>query len=215
MSVQEQTSNALGLGAGRSPQAGDDPPRKGPRIQGAGGLVLVGLFLAGIAGLYLLSLRNTPAAASARQKLVEAKVDAALKQLDPPAAAPQDRPGDKPGIIDRFYYDARARQIPSRDLQSNPFAFKAPPNMRKVEVPIPKEVERAKPAAVIALEQARAAVKGLRLQSVLSGARNAAMISDNLLTEGQQIRGWTVERIQSRSVVLRWKDQTVTLTMPE
>ena len=39
------------------------------------------------------------------------------------------------------------------------------------------------------------------------------MISNNLLTEGQVIRGWTIVKIQPESVTLKWKDQTVELKM--
>ena len=65
---------------------------KGParfQIPGAGGLVLVGLFLAGITGLYVLSLSSGPASASASDadRLVEARIDSVLSELDGPASS--------------------------------------------------------------------------------------------------------------------------------
>ena len=67
-------------------------------------------------------------------------------------------------------------------------------------------------------KEAAAAAKRMQLQSILSsthGKRKVAMISNNLLTEGQRIDGWTVVQIQPRSVTLKWKDRTFVLRMPE
>ena len=41
-----------------------------------------------------------------------------------------------------------------------------------------------------------------------------AMISNNLLREGQDIGGWTVVRIQPKEVVLGWQDKQYVLTPP-
>ena len=53
----------------------------------------------------------------------------------------------------------------------------------------------------------------MRLQSILFGEQTVAVISNNLLTEGQQIDGWTVTQIRRRSVTLKWKDKTFVLEM--
>ncbi|HOF19416.1 MAG TPA: hypothetical protein PK082_10945, partial [Phycisphaerae bacterium] len=60
----------------------------------------------------------------------------------------------------------------------------------------------------LAQEQALDAVRQLTLQSVLVGTHGAtAMVSNNLLTEGQTISGWKVEKIRPDEVVLTWKNQ--------
>jgi hypothetical protein len=41
------------------------------------------------------------------------------------------------------------------------------------------------------------------------------MISSNLVTVGQTIKGWTVVRIDAREVELSWKDKTYVLEMPK
>jgi len=58
-----------------------------------------------------------------------------------------------------------------------------------------------------------AEVRKLRLQSVLVGRQTAAMVSNNLLTTGQTINGWTVSRIEPREVELTWKDQKYVLEL--
>ena len=59
-------------------------------------------------------------------------------------------------------------------------------------------------------------VKPLVLQSVLMGTRNAsAMISGNLLAEGENIQGWTLQEINPRYVVLTWKEHKHVLKLPE
>lgn len=187
------------------------------QIPGGGSLMLVGLFLAGIIGLYVLSLSNGPASASGSdaEKLVEAKVDLALLELENPAASDRTPEGLK--VVERFYYDSRSRQIPLGELHTNPFIFKPPPSERKIIVKS-KKAKTRKPTVSRQWQQAAAAIKRMQLQSILSGVRDGkkvAMISNNLLTEGQLIDEWTVVRIEPRSVVLKWKDRTYTLRMPE
>jgi hypothetical protein len=64
------------------------------------------------------------------------------------------------------------------------------------------------------LETQMQAAKTLTLQSVLTGASGAtAVISNNLLAEGQTIRGWTISKILSKEVLLTWKEQTFVLKM--
>jgi hypothetical protein len=58
-----------------------------------------------------------------------------------------------------------------------------------------------------------AAAKGLKLQSVLSGRTPTAMISNNVLTVGQTISGWTVAEIHPRYVVLTWETHKFELRM--
>ena len=103
------------------------------------------------------------------------------------------------------------------ELAGNPFIFVPPRSAvaavaKPAEPPKPKVDDRKKQE----LSDALASVKALSLQSVLMGGRSAvAMISNNLLTEGQVIHGWRVTKIQSREVVLTWRDHTYVLKMPQ
>jgi hypothetical protein len=221
--MQSLDGDGTGLGAddlSSAPGAAASAPggaetRRLPSLPGGGSILLVGLFLAGIGALYLLSLRNAPAEASGEQRLVEARVESALAELDR-----QGRPGeaqDAADIVKRFYLDPQSRQIPRDRLRGNPFVFQPPPSARP-ERPAAQEVNLTPGEAREARQwqQAQAAIKRLRLQSILAGTHGkVAMISNNMLTEGQRIDGWTVVRIDRRQVTLAWKDRTHVLKMPD
>ena len=64
--------------------------------------------------------------------------------------------------------------------------------------------------------RSRSCGQGAELQSVLSGAQGAvAMISGDLLTEGQDVKGWTVRSIAPREVVLAREGLEYVLQMPK
>ena len=175
-------------------------------------LGLLAMFAAGIVGLYALRLRHGPAAALAGEALAHAKVEAALNTLGTGGAgATADGKGSAKAIVGEFYAAARQRQVDAKDLLGNPFvprnveeAPPPPPEVKPVEVKKPDEYDHA-------LREA----KNLRLQSVLVGRQTTAMISSNLVTVGQTIKGWTVVRIDAREVELSWKDKTYVLEMPK
>jgi len=191
--------------------AGGSPAKR--RID-TGNFVLIGLLLAAIGCLLVLALRNSPKSASADERTDEAQVDQVLSQLNPAhsAAAGADPTS---AIVDTFYFQADQRQVPLEELRGNPFVYcplkLAANNGRDAgKGPRPAE-DKGRGARANAIE----AVRRLELQSVLKGPRGAAaMISGNLLTEGQAINGWTLKSIRPRQVVLTWKDEQYILTMP-
>jgi hypothetical protein len=211
------------------PVLGEAPPAAGPSARRSrrgtkftlANLVLAGLFAAGIGCVYLLHLRAGPAVASAAQQLNETQVDTALVQLGAMAADAKAGRTRTRDLVASFYSQARQRQIPIERLKGNPFAY-APPQRAAAgaaaadDQPAPRtDPYAARAAEEAARELARAMddVKKLRLQSVLSGGRPTAMISNSLLSEGQQIAGWTVVSIKPQQVTLQWKDKTHTLQM--
>lgn len=182
-----------------------------------GNLVLVGLFAASIACVYLLSLRSTPAAASAEQRRIELHVESALSLLARPNPTDAEKSRRAQAVLDAFYCQAAQRQIPLEKLSGNPFVFKPP---GKVKLPAEAEPSVAPPDPENPrdedLSEAIAAVGQLTLQSVLTGSSGAtAMISNNILSEGQTIRGWTIISIRPREVLLKWNDQRYVLKMPQ
>lgn len=198
-----------------APHASDAAPRFGGdalrRRLNMPNFVLVGLFLAGVGCLYAMSLHVGPRKASANETSAEAKVDAALTQL---TTAPRTAELQKEtrGIVDTFYYEARQRQVPLDKLTGNPFAFEAAVDTSRL--PAQDDAAPAAPVPQGAAE-AMAAAAQLKLQSVLRGTHGAtAMISNNLLSEGQVINGWTVQSIEPRQVTLTWNDQQYVLKMP-
>lgn len=192
------------------------PPSLGHRAVMAlkqGNLLLVALMLAGLAGVYLLSLRGGPATASAEQVEDEMRVDAALVSLK---HMPTGGLGSQKSqtIVEMFHHQARQKQVPAGELVSNPFVYKLP-GVEQTSSPEPDQKIRVE--ADLSGPAALAAVKQLKLQSVLMGSRpseNLAMISNNLLAVGQDIGGWTVRKIESNRVSLSWREQEYVLEMP-
>ncbi|MFB3891854.1 MAG: hypothetical protein ACE15C_07505 [Phycisphaerae bacterium] len=173
-------------------------------------LLLVGLFAAGIAVIYILRLRGGPAAASAEQVANERQVETAVASL---AAHPITLTGTK-GKAVMEGLEARPRQIPLERLRGNPFTYRSPaPAVPPVG---PSTGDRTGPRlADPGMSSALGNLKQFKLQSILSGAggRPVALISGNLLSEGQVISGWTITRIGPREVVLTYKDRQETLTL--
>jgi hypothetical protein len=117
--------------------------------------------------------------------------------------------------VDTFYYETSQRQIPADEMPGNPFEFKPPAADKPVPVATTTGEGESNAVGAKRLSEAMEAARQLRLQSILTGANGAtAMISNNLLTEGQTIAGWTVKKIQGRQVTLTWNDQAYELKMP-
>ncbi len=177
-----------------------------------GSLILLGIYAAGFAALYFLGLRSGPTVALGQQDLVYAKVNAALTLMDAePSPGQLAKKTNAKAIVDDFYTAATQRQIERKRLVGNPFIF-TPEKPKPARVQIAQE-DVQKDEVPAELKAAMAKVKTLRLQSVLVGRQTAALVSNNLLTTGQTIKGWTVSRITPREVELKWKDQTYILTL--
>jgi len=175
-----------------------------------------GMFVAGLACVLLLAAQSGPAPASAQATQTETQVESTLSRLVSSAQAGKLPAGQDEAIINTFYYEARHRQISVADLRSNPFVFTRIAGVSGASL-LGAAPAASQAASDGALEygQAVLAARGLTLQTILTGSgRSTAMISNNLLTEGQTICGWTVSEIRPREVVLVWKDKTHVLALP-
>ena len=220
MEPTTKTAAPLGQGPAMSaelqPCQVKGPVARRPKRNGfltRGSLVLLGVYATGFAALYVLGHSGGPKSAKGEQNLVYAKVDAALNQMDAqPASGELNQQTDAKAIVDNFYTAARLRQVDRSRLARNPFVFKdKPPETQPVVVP--KEVD-PKDSVPSELKAAMAAVKTLKLQSVLVGKSPAALVSNNLVSTGQNIKGWTVTRISPGEVELTWRDQKHVLELP-
>ena len=188
-------------------------------------ILLVVLFLGGGAAVYGLSLRKGPTEASAEQKVAETAIDSALLRL---TQKPPGTPGDRKAggltrdLAESFVTEIRQRQVPLSDLAKDPFVFVAPPQSAAA-MSIGRTTAATKgPAAAATPEQQdrdrmMAALAKLRLQSVMmgQGGGGTALISNNLLSVGQDIEGFTIKSITPKAVVLSWREEEFVLTMPQ
>ncbi len=222
MSVEDMTNTDVQLPTSafasdaRSP-AGGEEHRPHVRISaaGKGNLLLACMFAAGIGCVWLMRLQGGPSIASAEQSETQTHVDIVLSTLAETTAARKRTARNDKAVINTFYYEARHRQIPPASLSGNPFIYTPAPAASLVTMPKKTAPSAPKPKKVTEYAQALAEAQKLSLQTVLTGSKGAtAMISNNLLTEGQVIRGWTVSSIRPKEVVLRWKDKTYSLRLP-
>lgn len=183
-------------------------------------LILAGLFVAGAATVYGLSLRDGPDKASAAQ-VDESQVDAAILRLntEPPkdgAPAPGRLTHD---LLHNFSDYVVRRQIPLKQLGKNPFEFVSPDPQATPSTPQPERTspERGANAGPMTPENVAAELEVLHLQSVMMGRNGdsgTAIISNNLLTVGAHIKCFTVKRITPTSVVLVCQGKEYVLMMP-
>jgi hypothetical protein len=192
--------------------------RRKSALMTRGNLLLGGLFALGILGIWLLHFRTGPAQASAAVLANESRMDTFLQTLNQIRASSKDAASDGAAVVHTFYYESRQRQVPIAQLRANPFCFvlpaPPPPQAPALSPQAPASAPAGPDDDAAAFTQAMKAAGELTLQSVLTGSAGAtAMISNNLLTVGQKIAGWTVLDIQPRQVLLEWKGHRQTLTM--
>lgn len=192
-----------------APDHGRGPTRRGAKDH----LVLAGMAIVAMGCILALSARHGPARASAQQMAVEQQVEGAIEKLAAPDGGTDPESCRAQAVIATFYCQAEQRQVPRHKLQCNPFVFQTPYRTPKPR-PIKASAAALQPSAAVA--EALAAAKTFTLQSILVGSHSrTAMISNNLLSKGQRIQGWTVVEIHPRQVELRWKDKICRLKMAE
>jgi len=217
MSNDENGMNTAPGAEGEIDSMGDDgqaiapaTPRRRSSALGGANLLLAALFAAGIGGVYLLSLRQGPAEASAQERQTEVQVDSALARLSAGSVSQ----AKARTLVDAFYYQASQRQIPVEELWGNPFQYTPPRRPEPTTKPAETKPAHPKPGEKPTGPDPLAEARKLSLQSVLRGKDGSkAMISNNLLGEGQMIRGWTVQTIEPRKVIMAREGKTYILKM--
>ena len=160
----------------------------------------------------LLHFKAGPQSAQAASTANDTQMDTLLTTLT--QVKKDCRSATANSVINRFYYEAKQRQVPPGQLTGNPF------NMVLPEAPPePSPGRDTHPAAAPdpqaqALAEALESIHDLTLQSVLTGSAGAtAIVSNNVLTVGQKVGDWTVVEIAPRRVVLEWQSHRHILTM--
>lgn len=171
-------------------------------------LILAGLFAAGLATVYLLSLRGGPEENVGALTPQELRVSSALEKF----GGPQEQTTKAKNIIKSFYFDSKQRQIARNELSGDPFV------VQEIEPEEPEQIvpKTVAPRVDTAKAAALSAVKELKLQSILSGrGGQIAMIGNELLRKGDKVVGWTITSIEPTRVVLQWRDQQHVLYIQE
>jgi len=200
-------------------QAGQAKPssasQESEKAQKRANLVLAALFLAGMGCVYMLSLHDDITKAEPIEKAREAVIDTAVKQFaqgPPPGATSNARESQTPGPVElarEMIMGTAQRQIPLDNLKTNPFVLV--PNK-----PVAVKSEPAKPIGITPGATAVQKAEALKLQSiVVANNRSLAIISDRLVTVGQEVGGWRVHEIGNGQVILKWRDLTYVLRVKQ
>jgi hypothetical protein len=173
-------------------------PRK-PLSKGTVAMFVV-LAAAG-AGTYLMYARTGPQSASAS---TDPKAQKVIKQYisdrDRNFIAMQKMLRDTEAVVAQFLNYPSIKQVPLSGLAANPFRLNEPTEQAVApRVDDAKEKRKREEERVAILN----AVNALQLQSVMRGARNSCMVNNALYTEGQQVDGFTIEKISTNSVIVR------------
>lgn len=176
-------------------------------LLGRGTIAMAGVVLVCGAAMAFMWMRSgSSAAAAATPDAAEANksISAFLADDKDNVKQMRDLLTNTDKAVEQFASYPEKTQVPVKALRTNPFRLKAPedPNAKaRVKVAVDeatarKQYEDRKLAAA-------SAVKKLRLQSILHGKVKSCMVNNTLYTEGQNVEGFTVEKIEPRRVIVR------------
>jgi len=189
----------------------DQPGKKGPPSRGTLMLAGLGVLLAGV--IYFMYFRGGPSAASAAELAPAAGPDTTVKTFladgEGHVKLMQQMLQNTDKVVQRFRTYPAQTQVPLTGLRTNPFRAlvpKAKPE-NESEAAAKRRREEERDAAAVAVAK-------LKLQSVLQGrSTQACMINGKMYQRGQEIDTFTVEQINTGSVIVRTGSFRFELTM--
>ena len=164
-------------------------------------VMFVILAIAGCGTYYMYSRSSTQTAAAATDPKATAVIKQFMTERDKNATAMKKMLLDTESIVDQFL-NYRVQQIPLSALSANPFrmAVAGPDDGRPSRVDEEAEKRKREEERVAILK----AVNALQLQSVMhSDSRKSCMVNNALYVEGQQVEGFTIEKIAPNCVIVR------------
>lgn len=168
----------------------------------------IALFLVlvvGAASVYFMYRRTGPQSASAASKeTTEATktISSFLSGKDSNIKAMESMLKNTQLVVQQFLAYPSVTQVPLSDLRTNPFRYKEPSANGGTQENLSDIAEKRR------REEERVAIRksadGLQLQSIMfSDARKACMINNTLYRETQMIDGFTIEKINPNSVIVK------------
>lgn len=163
-------------------------------------IILGVLFVAGAICLWFMISKTAPSDASAAVSNEEMQIEAAIAQITGIRNEMDEKLNDIGGIFDSF---TDVDQIGVNELKKNPFMYDIGLSLSDI----------SEDASVI--EFTTESDLQLWSISVASGQKSCAMIDDAILYVGDTIKGYEVERIESKFVELLGNGRRVRLKMDE
>jgi hypothetical protein len=162
-------------------------------------LVLFAIVALGTGGLYLMHLRTGPKSAGAAPQSVAANqtITQFLSSGNNNLRNMEQMLRNTQKIVQQFLAYPSINQVPLKQLQTNPFRATVAKDGETASEADARKRQDDEKAAI------KRAVENLQIQSILHGARRACMINNTMCVEGQQIDGFTIEKINPSSVVVK------------
>jgi len=165
-------------------------------------LVLFVVIALGGGGLWLMHAKLGPKTAAANSDAV--KADKTINQFlnggSQNIKSMENMLRNTEKIVQQFNNDQSSKQVPLGQLQTNP--FRVTNGSDDAEDPVAKRKLAEQRQAVLKDYQA------LQLQSIMHGKVSTCMINNTLYKEGQQVNGFTIEKIDKDAVSVKqgaWK----------
>lgn len=194
-----QEAEDLGEGAEDSDLAFVTEQKK-PLNKGA--VMMLAILVFGGAGTYMMYLRSGPKSASAAVNpaaAADAEVVRFLSEGGRNVSLMKQMLLGTERVVEQFNHYTEVSQVPLKDLKLNPFRFA--PVKPVVAVDLEALAKAKREADRLA---AIKAVQGLQLQSILrSHTAQQCMINNSLYSQGSQVEGFIIEKVNTDSVIVR------------
>ena len=215
--AQQKTNKS----AGKSPGDGTDKSQEsefltvaaqGKRVRKSTMLLAV-LFIIGLLCLWFMIKKSTPKAASAAaSKTEDTFIETAIARLTGVKSQMFSRMDE---IVGKFYEFSEVPQVKVNELAKNPFELETfLANLK--EKPGAEEKTNEIDAQMLWQQQMRQKSKGMQLWSIMqSNQGNRCMIDDEILREGDSIKGFKVRQIGNNFVKLESNGVEIVLKLSE
>jgi hypothetical protein len=202
-SGQDQTEGGGGSGEGGGEENNEADMIFAPEASKPGrnaGMLMIAFVMIGVGVIYFMRARGGPTRAVSAEV---SKADTLIKNFDSNQVKKmKDLLENTQKVVDEFNRDRTSGQD-DKKLEYNPFTYHSP-NEKPDENPNDKSArENAKRTAARKAKFAED-VNGLRVQYVMvSTFAKTAMINNKLVQEGQEVEGFTIEKLTPNTVIVQ------------
>jgi hypothetical protein len=175
-------------------------------------MALLGLVVVGAAAVWFVYFRGGPSPAAGAEQPGQDTVKTFLANGEEHMQFMRQVLQDTEKVVQQFRTYPSQTQVPLARLHTNPFR-QLPPKAQarpenESEAAAKRRREEERQAAV-------AAVAGLRLQSVIRGARPACVVNGKLYQQGQEVDGFVIEQVNPQTIVVRAGAYRFEVGMPQ
>lgn len=163
-------------------------------------LVFVGLLAVGAGAMYFLYFKTGPATAVASQEAIQADetISTFLNGGDNSIEKMEEMRRNTEKVVERFLNYPANTQVPLKDLRSNPFRMLADTDDGSAASEAMAKARREEERQAVLKS-----VNALKLDLILFGSKPKCMINKAMYGEGDQVDGFSIEKITQANVIVR------------